>query len=282
MKEDAAGWALAERNEMANHASNKSFTMLTQSEFERAAPGRRLIRLLWVYARKRSGRLKARLCVQGCAQMPVTDFDQTFSATLRHSSLRILSAIAAQTNFLMRRWDFVSAYLQGELEEGETVYCSAPPGPYSQQGEDGHPKVWRVDRPIYGLAQAGRRWQRSLFDWLKSWGLRQCEQDPCVFVLHKNVPTPGGPREDSLIVECYVDDLYVLYNSGDKESLYTQFTQALQKRWSVEDEGEVADLLNVEITQVDGGVELRQTAYIYILTSCSPLGCRMDYRLASR
>ena len=78
MKEDAAGWALAERNEMANHASNKSSTMLTQSEFERAAPGRRLIRLLWVYARKRSGRLKARLCVQGCAQMPVTDFDQTF------------------------------------------------------------------------------------------------------------------------------------------------------------------------------------------------------------
>jgi hypothetical protein len=103
-----------------------------------------------------------------------------------------------------------------------------------------------------------------------------------VFVLHRNVLTPGGPREDSLIVGCYVDDLYVLYNSGDKESLYTQFTQALQKRWSVEDEGEVADLLNVEITQVDGGVELRQTAYIYILTSCSPLGCRMDYRLASR
>ena len=67
----------------------------------------------------------------------------------------------------------VSAYLQGDLEEGETVYCSAPPGPYSQQGEDGHLKAWRVDRPIYGLAQAGRRWQRSLFEWLKSWGLRQ-------------------------------------------------------------------------------------------------------------
>jgi hypothetical protein len=69
-------------------------------------------------------------------------------------------------------------------------------------------------------------------------------------------------------------------NSGDKESLYTQFTQALQERWSVEDEGEVADLLNVEITQVDGGVELRQTTYINKLRS--PLGCRMDYRLASK
>ena len=36
----------------------------------------------------------------------------------------------------------------------------------------------------------------------------------------------------------------------------------LQSRWSVEDEGEVSDLLNVEITRVDGGVELRQTNYI--------------------
>ena len=83
-----------------------------------------------------------------------------------------------------------------------------------------------------------------------------------MFVLHRSVRTPGGPREHSLIVGCYVDDLYCLYNSGDKESLYTQFTQALQERRSVEDEAEVADLLNVEITQVDGGVELRQTTYI--------------------
>jgi len=148
MLEDAAGWTQAEQDEMANHKRNNSFTLLTQSDFEKVAPGRRRIRLIWVYARKRSGRLKARLCLQGCAQKPIADYDQTFSATLRHSSLRILSAIAAQHNLLLRRWDFVSAYLQGQLEEGETVYCSAPPGPYAQQGEDGLPKVWRVDKPI--------------------------------------------------------------------------------------------------------------------------------------
>eukprot|EP00965_Chrysotila_dentata_P056140 1860905-Pleurochrysis_carterae.AAC.1 len=28
----------------------------------------------------------------------------------------------------MRRWDFVAAYLQGELEHDEVVYCHAPPG----------------------------------------------------------------------------------------------------------------------------------------------------------
>eukprot|EP00965_Chrysotila_dentata_P000262 8062-Pleurochrysis_carterae.AAC.1 len=28
----------------------------------------------------------------------------------------------------MRRWDFVAAYLQGDLEQNEVVYCHAPPG----------------------------------------------------------------------------------------------------------------------------------------------------------
>ena len=58
MLEDAIGWTQAEQDEMANHERNNSFTLLTQSDFEKVAPGRRQIRLIWVYARKRSGRLK--------------------------------------------------------------------------------------------------------------------------------------------------------------------------------------------------------------------------------
>ena len=61
---------------------------------------------------------------------------------------------------------------------------------------------------------------------------------------------------------CYVDDLFILYNSDDEYSLYRQFTRDLQKRWAVDDEGDVSDLLNVEIVRSDGGVELRQTSYI--------------------
>jgi len=76
------------------------------------------------------------------------------------------------------------------------------------------------------------------------------------------VDTSNGPREDTLIVGCYIDDLYIVYNSSDAASLYTKFVLDLQSRWSVEDEGDVSDLLNVEITRVDGGVELRQTNYI--------------------
>eukprot|EP00965_Chrysotila_dentata_P001738 58256-Pleurochrysis_carterae.AAC.1 len=47
---------------------------------------------------------------------------------MRPTSLRALAAIANSAGMRMRRWDFVAAYLQGELEQDEVVYCHAPPG----------------------------------------------------------------------------------------------------------------------------------------------------------
>eukprot|EP00965_Chrysotila_dentata_P080570 2658549-Pleurochrysis_carterae.AAC.1 len=55
---------------------------------------------------------------------------------------RVLAALAAANNMRMRRWDFVAAYLQGELQDGEVVYCYAPPG-YAAYGADGRPRICR-------------------------------------------------------------------------------------------------------------------------------------------
>eukprot|EP00965_Chrysotila_dentata_P059289 1968116-Pleurochrysis_carterae.AAC.1 len=125
MAEDRIGWGEAERAKIANHANNGSWTLIDRSH---VPAGRAIVRLIWVYKRKRSGALKARLCVQGCAQVRGVDFDQTFCATMRPTSLRALAAMANSAGMRMRRWDFVAAYLQGELEQDEVVYCHAPPG----------------------------------------------------------------------------------------------------------------------------------------------------------
>eukprot|EP00965_Chrysotila_dentata_P087423 2886402-Pleurochrysis_carterae.AAC.1 len=68
------------------------------------------------------------------------------------------------------------------------------------------------------MAQAGRRWQRSLFPWLREW----------------------------------VDDLFTLYSHDGPNSLYERFTSDLASRWNVEDEGPISDLLNVDISAADG------------------------------
>eukprot|EP00966_Prymnesium_polylepis_P089484 2071762-Prymnesium_polylepis.1 len=81
--------------------------------------GRRIVKLTWVYKTKRGGRKKSRLCVQGCTQVAGVDYDQTFCAAVRSGSLRLLCSVAARFGLTMYRWDFVAAYLQGSLLEGE-------------------------------------------------------------------------------------------------------------------------------------------------------------------
>ena len=278
MSEDRSGWTKAELSELDNHSRNESWTYVDRST---VPTGRRVIRLIWVYKKKRDGRLKARLCVQGCSQQAGVDYDQTYCAAMRSTSLRTLASIAARLGLEMYRWDFVSAYLQGELEDGEVVYCTPPQGHegIAGLGADGRPRLCCVQKPIYGMAQAGRRWQRSLFPWLKEWGLSQSQSDPCVFHCTRTVDTPAGPRQDWLILGCYVDDLFILPSSSDEHSLYTAFIAALEKRWNIEDEGEVSDLLNVEITRDARGVHLRQASYIdRLLATYLPDGIPDSFR----
>eukprot|EP00965_Chrysotila_dentata_P064592 2141699-Pleurochrysis_carterae.AAC.1 len=73
LRDDRSGWTAAERSEIANHEANGSWRMMDRSEVPQH---RNLVRLIWVYKRKRSGALKARLCVQGCSQIKGVDYEQ--------------------------------------------------------------------------------------------------------------------------------------------------------------------------------------------------------------
>ena len=255
---DKSGWQKSETKELKNHADNGSWEYIDASQLPR---GRRLVKLVWVYKVKRDGSLKSRLCVQGCRQVPGVDYDQTWCGAMRGTSLRMLSNLAASAGMRMRRYDFVAAYLQGELLEGETVYCFPPPG-YERKGADGRNQICRILKPVYGMAQAGRRWQRTLFPWLKEFGFTQTDSDPSVFTLERTMDTPKGPRLERIHVGVYVDDLATVYLHDDEHSLYRAFITALETRWNVEDEGELTDLLGIEFTREEGSIELRQTKYI--------------------
>jgi len=122
---DKTGWLASEAKELSSHDRNRSWSIIDYCD---VPVGRRIIRIIWVYKIKRDGTLKARLRVHGSSQRPGEDFDQTFCAAMRSTSLRILAAVSVKLSLRMRRIDFVSAYLQGKLEEGETVYCHMPEG----------------------------------------------------------------------------------------------------------------------------------------------------------
>ena len=257
MAMDEKGWFQSEENELCNHESNESWKHVDRSVWRRTK--RKLVKMVWVYKVKRNGTLKSRLCVQGCSQIPGIDYDQTYCAAMRPGSMRLLAALAAEHQLRMHRWDFKAAYLQGDLLEGEVVYCQPPPGyrehGRTQTGADGEEQVLCVQRPIYGMAQAGRRWQRTLFPWLTAQGFTQHHADPCVFSRVKD-----GQR---LMIGVYVDDLCICHGSTPAaRAEYDGFVSSLNSRWEVDDEGELTDLLGVEFEFDGDNVKLHQSQYI--------------------
>ena len=181
------------------------------------------------------------------------DYDQVFSAALRYSSARTLFAYAARKGCRVRSVDLVAAYLQGKFVDGEIVFSKMAPG-YVEYDSDGTPRVARIEKPIYGIQQAGRRLQRMLFAWLLDQGFKQLDDsDPCVFV-----------REHSdgeiLTIGVYVDNLQVVHSvalysdcKGPAGCAYNSFMDRLASDLDVVDEGPMEDLLGIEIDYLPNG-----------------------------
>ena len=117
-------------------------------------------------------------------------------------------------------FDIEAAYLKGEFEQHETVYAR-PPKDWRHTVR-GVAVVWKLKIPLYGEADAGRIWNRTLVRQLRAQRFVQSQFDPCYF----RKSFPGGKRVDILM---YVDDGYVVTNStkaADAElaALHAKFT----------------------------------------------------------
>jgi hypothetical protein len=253
-------WIKSEHKELGNHTKNESWVTIPRSKLPR---GRRVHKLIWVYKTKRDGTAKARLCVQGTTLQEGVDYQQVFSAALRYSSARALFAYAARNGCRVRSVDLVAAYLQGKFVDGEVVYCHLPVG-YPEYDSNGEPMIAKVQKPIYGIQQAGRRLQRMLFAWLEKQGfVKLDESDPCIFKL----TCPSG---EVLTVGVYVDNLQIVHSAelnadgrGPDGCAYNSFMDKLSSEWDVTDEGPMEDLLGIEIDyNDDGSITLHQKTYI--------------------
>ena len=112
--------------------------------------------------------------------------------------------VAATTSIQHASFDIEAAYLKGEFESGEVWYVRPPPG--YRHFVRGVPVVWRLKIPLYGEADAGRIWNRTLVKQLRgAQEFRQSQFDPCYFRKFK----ADGQRVDILM---YVDDGYVVSN----------------------------------------------------------------------
>ncbi|CAI7876953.1 unnamed protein product [Closterium sp. NIES-53] len=172
--------------------------------------------------------------ITGFSQRQGVDFFQTFSPTLKMTTLRVLLHVAAQRDYELHSLDFSIAFLQGSLHE--EIWLRRPPGftglfPAGTQ--------WSLRRPVYGLRQAPREWHDTLRTMLVALGFAPSTADPSLFL-----------RTDTSLPPFYVlvcvDDL--VFATADTEALALVKSE-LQKRHTCTDLGELRSYLGLQITR---------------------------------
>ncbi|XP_053968779.1 uncharacterized protein LOC128870209 [Anastrepha ludens] len=159
----------------------------------------------WVFAVKRNQegvveRYKARLVANGCAQKINVDITDTYAPVVRHSTVRILLALAAKYKLLVNHVDIAAAYLNGELTD--EIYMKQPPMFGDKRNGD---LVCRIKKSIYGLKQAGREWNKKVTDILLTMGCLRCKADTCVYIKR------AGSNIN--LIGLYVDDMLLACSS---------------------------------------------------------------------
>lgn len=74
--------------------------------------------------------------------------------------------MATIQNWPIHQLYFNNAYLHGHIDE--EIYMTPPPG-YTKVKEE---QVWKLQKSLYGLKQAGRQWNKEFSLTLESYGFK--------------------------------------------------------------------------------------------------------------
>lgn len=203
----------------------------------------------WIFRIKKEPgkiRYKARLVARGFTQRKGLNYNETFAPVVRHSTLRLLLALAVENNLKIDQMDVVTAFLNGNLKE--KVYMRQPKG-FEEQGKEGY--VCLLKKALYGLKQAPRAWYEKLNQALIDMGFKRCETEPCVYI--------RKTRQSMMVIAVYVDDILLLWNNG-KERF--SMKKELQTKFEMKDLGKVDVFLGMKVKQEETSIRLNQTEYL--------------------
>ncbi|CAI7901687.1 unnamed protein product, partial [Closterium sp. NIES-53] len=187
-------------------------------------PGLNIVSGMWIFKVKRPPgsppAFKACYVARGFSQRQGVEFFQTFSPTLKMTTLRVLLHVAAQRDYELHSLDFSTAFLQGSLHE--EIWLRRPPG-FTGSFPPG--TQWSLRRPVYDLRQAPCEWHDTLRTTLAALGFAPSTADPSLFLRTDATMPP-------FYVLVYVDGL--VFATADTEAL-AHVKSELQKRHTCTD-----------------------------------------------
>ena len=242
---DKDEWVKAMNSELTSLASHKVWEIVDRPK------DHHVIKSKWVFTKKFNtdgslNKYKARLVAVGCSQRPGIDYVETYSPVVKMESLRIILALAAKQNYIIKFYDCRTAYLHAEVDIN-TIFMECPPGLNIQGGEN---KVCHLLKSLYGLAQSGRNFYHKVCDVFEASGLTKTESDDCVFWIRHNGYL--------IFVVIFIDDfLFVVPNDAEAEWLVNKLQVSLDV---VETRGD--NYLGLKILSDSQGISISQEHYV--------------------
>ena len=209
----------------------------------------RILRSVWSHRRKTtpSGevyRYRSRLCVDGSQQQHGIDYNETYSPVVQWTTVRLLMIFAKIFGLHMRQVDYVQAFPQAYLPEGENVFMEIPGG-YDLGDKPKGDYCLQLIKNCYGLKQAAFNWNNLLKSGLLSLGFKQSEHDQCLYI------------KDDVICVIYVDD--TLFFSKDPSKVDKVISNLQKLNFELTDEGDVDAFLGIKVEQQqDGTITMTQ------------------------
>lgn len=138
----------------------------------------------WVFNIKGDGSYKARLVARGDMQSDST-YNETYSPIMRAEIAWTILAQNASSKWYFKQFDFITAYPNSFLDTDIYIY---PPQGYAKNHKKYENKrvVYKLNRGLYGLKQAGRLWHAEISKTLKSLGYEKNDIFPSTFVKKEN------------------------------------------------------------------------------------------------
>ena len=253
-----AHWRAAMSSEF--NSTNENHTW----DLETATATMNIVGCRWVFTIKYHpdgtiDKYKARIVAKGYHQKPGLDYTDTFSPVIKSTTIRIILGLAVNCDWPVRQIDVNTAFLQGHLKE--EVFMSQPPG-FHDPNKPTH--VCRLRKALYGLKQAPRAWYSELKTFLTTIGFRNSLADASLFILKHN--------GDYVYLLVYVDDILV---TGSSSTLVQQIIDAIARKFSIKDMGNLGYFLGIEAIRTSRGLHLMQRKYITdLLTKTNMLNAK--------
>ncbi|CAI7812671.1 unnamed protein product [Closterium sp. NIES-54] len=188
-------------------------------------------------------KFKARWVVRGFDQEHGRDFTETFSLVSRHTSLRILLAVAAMKKKKLRQIDVANAFLYAPVDA--EIYVELPHGSHGEPNQ-----VCQLQKSLYRIKQAPRLWQQYLHARLTRIGFKQLPHDQGMYRLSKD--------DDYILLIVYVDDLLYI---GSTDSVTTWFEGELEKDLTLTVSSTVTQYLGLNIQEGEDAIYLNAAKY---------------------